>query len=333
MIDSRQCRDHQARSRPARALAPVGRFALATLGLWLASCDRAPAGPATAGVAGAPAASRLPAPVVAAVPAPVDAPPAVPAPLGGVAGPATASDPIGCRVISCTGPAQRDSGAAVRAGDRFVGSDWLELAQGTSLHLKHGQSGREWTLRGPARILPCVDGLEELIVAQGKLRAEAGAGVRPGAQVLIGTPFGSLRYADASADLDVTRDALRLAVSSGDTWLSSTSAQPGTETHTAGAQALRRGPRQRLAAATAVLECGRAAQQSDSLAQSLLAPAPSALGQLAAEHVRARELARARCASATAAVLQQDQGAERSARLSELAGYRELWRRVPAAGG
>jgi hypothetical protein len=49
--------------------------------------------------------------------------------------------------------------------------------------------------------------------------------------------------------------------------------------------------------------------------------------------VRARELAHASCASATAAVLQQQSGAERSARLAELAGYRELWQRVPPAGG
>jgi hypothetical protein len=298
---------------------------LAALGLWLASCGRAPGVAALAGAAGAPAAP------------PQAAPPAKPrdvqASVAAGAAPAAPAGPLGCRVVSTTGAAQRDSGVAVRAGDRFVGSDWLELAQGTSLHLKHGQSGREWTLRGPARVLPCVDGLEELILAEGKLRAEPGAGVRPGAQVLIGTPFGSLRYADASADLDVTRDALRLAVNAGDTWLSSTSSEPGAETHTTGAQSMRRGPRQRMAAAAAVAACASAAQQSEALALSLLVPAPSALGKLAAEHVRARELARARCATATAAVLQQDQGSERSARLSELAGYRERWRRVPAAGG
>ena len=320
MSNFSQRRAGSERSRPA------GRgMLLALLGLWLASCDRAPGAAAAAGAAGAPAR-----------PTPVAEPPAAratPEPVAASAAPVAPSAPLGCRVMSTTGAAQRDSGVAVHAGDRFVGSDWLELAKGTSLHLKHGQSGREWTLRGPARVLPCVDGLEELILAEGKLRAEPGAGVRPGAQVLIGTPFGSLRYADASADLDVTRDALRLAVNAGDTWLSSTSAPPGAETHTAGAQSTRRGPRQRLAAAAAVAECARAAQQSEALAQSLLAPAPSALGKLAAEHVRARELARARCAMATAAVLQQDQGSERSARLTELAGYRERWRRVPAAGG
>jgi hypothetical protein len=264
----------------------------------------------------------------------VEAPPKVPAPLPAAPAPA---GPLGCRVVSATGSAARDSGTAVRAGDRFVGSDWLELGKGSSLHLKHGASGREWTVSGPARLLPCVDGQEELIVAEGKLRTEAGAGVRPGAQVLIGTPFGSLRYADASADLDISSDALKLRVSSGDTWLSPVDgkrgAAPGAETHTLSSQSAQRGKRDRLTAAAAVAACQKAAEQSEALAKSLRAPATAGFGKLAAEHVRARELAHASCASATAAVLQQQSGAERTARLAELAGYRELWQRVPPPGG
>jgi hypothetical protein len=236
-------------------------------------------------------------------------------------------------VVSITGAAQRESGQSVSAGDRFVGADWLELGTGSRLHLKHGQSGREWTLSGPARVLPCVEGLEELIVAEGKLRTEAGAGVRPGAQVLIGTPFGSLHYADASADLDVTPSALRLVVSTGDTWLSATNPSSAAETHTTSAHSTRRGTRERLAPAAALAACERAARQSQAIAKSLLAPAPVGLGKLAAEHVRARELARASCATATAAVLQQSSGSERTARLGQLASYRQLWQSIPPAGG
>jgi hypothetical protein len=233
--------------------------------------------------------------------------------------------------MSTTGAAQHGSGAAVHAGERINGADWLELGKGSKLHLKHGESGREWTLNGPARLLACIDGQEELIVAEGKLRAESSSGVRPGAQVLIGTPFGSLRYGDASADLDVTRDALSLRVNAGDTWL-----RPGAaaarELHTASAQSVRRGPRQRLAATDAVALCGKSARDSQAIAQALLVPGATGLGKLAADHVHARELARASCAAATAAVLQQDSGEQRAARLSELAGYRELWRRVPTSG-
>jgi hypothetical protein len=290
----------------------------------LASCEHTPATPGQPSAAGnasaAPAVSSAPAPRAALAAA------AAPPPLKSREG------PLGCRVISSTGPAQRESGASVSAGDRFVGADWLELGKGTRLHLKHGQTGREWTLSGPMRVLPCVEGLEELIVAEGKLRTEAGAGVRPGAQVLIGTPFGSLRYADASAELDVTEGALRLVVSAGDTWLSALNPSTGSETHTSGAHATRRSARQRWAAVAAVAACERAARQSEALAKSLLAPAPPGLGKLAAEHVRARELARASCATATAAVLQQSTGSERTARLAELASYRELWQRIPPAG-
>ncbi|MEO8183045.1 MAG: hypothetical protein ABI895_29785 [Deltaproteobacteria bacterium] len=297
-------------------------------GALLASCQHGPTAAGPPGAAGS--ASATPA---AAAPWSLAPPPAaqvaapVPAPLKPAAG------ALGCRVISSTGPAQRESGASVSAGDRFVGADWLELGKATRLHLKHGQSGREWTLSGPARVLPCIEGLEELIVAEGKLRTEAGAGVRPGAQVLIGTPFGSLRYADASAELEVTPASLRLVVSAGDTWLSATNPSSGSETHTTGAHSTRRGARERLAPASAVAACERAARQAEALAKSLLAPALSGLGKLAAEHVRARELARASCATATAAVLQQSTGSERTARLAELASYRELWRHIPAAGG
>ncbi|HEU4583031.1 MAG TPA: hypothetical protein VFS67_32450 [Polyangiaceae bacterium] len=305
------------------------RRPLALVVLLAPACNGAPAS-APGGAAGAAAAAP-------AAHASVEAPPRVPAPLPAAPAPA---GPLGCRVVSATGSAARDSGNAVRAGDRFVGSDWLELGKGSSLHLKHGASGREWTLSGPARVLPCVDGQEELIVAEGKLRTEAGAGVRPGAQVLIGTPFGSLRYADASAELEISSEALKLRVSAGDTWLSPApgvaggrAGQPGAETHTLGSQTAQRGKRDRLAAAVAVAACQQAAQRSEALAQSLRAPATPRFGQLAAEHVRARELAHASCASATAAVLQQEEGSERTARLAELAGYRELWQRVPPAGG
>jgi hypothetical protein len=235
--------------------------------------------------------------------------------------------------MSSTGPAQRTSGATVQTGDRFLGSDWLELGKGTKLHLKHGESGREWTLRGPARVLPCVDGQEELIVAEGNVRTESGAGVRPGAQVLIGTPFGSVRYADASAQLEVSSEALRLSVSVGDTWLRTSSGESTPETQVTRAKPAQRGRRERLQATAAVTECERAARASETLAKSLLGPAAPGLGQRAADHVRARELARGRCAAAAAAVLQQDSGSEREQRLLQLAAYREVWRRVPPADG
>jgi hypothetical protein len=214
----------------------------------------------------------------------------------------------------------------------LTGTDWLELGPGSSLHFKHPESGREWTLQGPARLIPCVDGREELILGQGKLRTELGAGVRPGAQVLLGTPFGTVRYADARCELLVAPDELRVSLSAGDAWLSGTGAVASADVHVNRGSPLRRGPRARWVAASAVQACAAAAHAADERAQMLIGSAQTSLGQRAAEHVHARELARARCSSAEAAVLQQTSGKELSDGLAELATYRELWRRIPHAG-
>jgi hypothetical protein len=240
--------------------------------------------------------------------------------------------PLGCRIMSLSGESRLGSGTALQTGDRLTGADWIELGAGSRLHFKHAESGREWTVQGPARLLPCVEGREEVILGQGQLRTELGAGVRPGAQVLLGTPFGSVRYADARSELSVKPDELRVSLSAGDAWLSGTGTLAPSDVHIERSRTLRRGPRERWAAAAAVQACAEAAHAALERAQGLLGPAQTPLGQRAAEHVHARELARARCSSAEAAVLQQTQGKELRDRLAELATYRELWRRVPHAG-
>jgi hypothetical protein len=235
--------------------------------------------------------------------------------------------------MSASGSIQRSSGEPLRTGDRFSGAEWLELGEGAALHLKHGATGREWTLEGPARVLPCVDGQEELILAAGKLRTGLGAGARPGAQVLIGTPFGSVRYADATAELAVTRSELRVSVSAGEAWLGPAGTETGPETQVTRARPARRGARARLLDANAVRSCEAAARDSEAHALALLETAAPGMGQRAALHVRARERARLSCASAAAAVLQQSSGEQLVSRLGELAGYREVWQRIPRAGG
>jgi len=235
--------------------------------------------------------------------------------------------------MSSSGSIQRSSGEPLRTGDRFSGAEWLELGEASVLHLKHGTSGREWTLQGPARVLPCVDGQEELILAAGKLRTELGTGVRPGAQVLIGTPFGSVRYADASSELSVTRSELRLSVHAGEAWLGPAGSAAGPDTSVTPARPARRGGSARLLDTGAVHLCAAAARDSEARAQALLGTATPGFGQRAAQHVRARERARLTCASAEAAVLQQSAGEQLVSRLGELAGYRQMWQRIPRAGG
>jgi hypothetical protein len=235
--------------------------------------------------------------------------------------------PDACRVMSISGPAHLGSGRPLTHGERLAGNEAIELDAGSALHFKHTSSGREWTIRGPARLVPCVEGEEEIILALGSLRAELGAGVRPGAEVLVGTPFGSVRYAHAQAELVVSERALELTASAGEVWLEGAESAP--ELRVSGS--IRKKQAERLQPATAVESCARAAADSEKRAESLVSAGESGLGQRAALHVRARKLARARCASATATVLQLAPPSELAAKLRELDGYRRTWRRVPAS--
>lgn len=209
----------------------------------------------------------------------------------------------------------------------LAGTEPIELETGSQLHFKHTASGREWTVRGPARLVPCVDGEEEIILALGSLRAELGAGLRPGAEVLVGTPFGGVRYAHAQAEIVVSAAGLRVEASAGEVWLRA--AEPAPERRVSGT--LRRSKAERLQPAQAVESCARAAAEAETLAESVLAAGEAGLGKRAAAHVRARKLARSRCASATATVLGSVPESELAARLRELDTYRRAWRRVPAS--
>lgn len=263
---------------------------------------------------------------------PAPAPPvsgAVTSARGGAAAaasPATAP-PDACRVMSVSGRARRGSGQPIARGARLAGAEPIELEDDGRLHFKHTGSGREWTARGPARLVPCVDGQEEIILVSGALRAELGAGARPGAEVWVGTPFGSIRYARAQAEVRVSEQALELTASVGDVWLEG--AAPAAELRVAAA--IRRPAAQRLRVGPALEACARAAAESEARAKALLGPGEVGLGQRAAAHVRARRLARSRCASATATVLAQAPSDELAARLRELEEYRRAWQRVPAS--
>ena len=107
-------------------------------------------------------------------------------------------------MVSVSGGATRQ-GRPLRVGDTVDGTP-LELAAGARLHLVHGASARAWSLEGPARLLPCEAGAEELVLARGTLRAEPGSGVRPGAEVWIGTPYGA-RFGVAPAGCGFRRSA------------------------------------------------------------------------------------------------------------------------------
>jgi hypothetical protein len=225
----------------------------------------------------------------------------------------------------------RRAGAPLAAGARLDGPPALELAPKATLHLVHTSSTRQWVVSGPARLVACAGGAEELSLARGSLRVAPGAGVRPGAEVWIGTPFGSLRYADAQAEISADARALTLRIASGEVWFAPLGGSTNEEQRLApGSTRLEAAP-YRLPSERAIERCGRDAELAQSRAQALLGPLSRPLGQLAAEHVRARQRAHASCASAQAATLAQAPARDHEAGFAALARYDQLWRAVPAA--
>jgi len=241
-----------------------------------------------------------------------------------------------CRVMSVSGKAAR-AGAPLRAGDTLDQQLPVELGEASTLHLVHTASARQWTLRGPARLFACDRGAEEIVLALGSLRTEPGSGVRPGAEVWVGTPYGSLRYSDARAEIGVTPEALSVRVSSGEVWFTPLVAEPLAERALASGTTTFPARTHRLAYDAARERCEHSASAADSLAIALLEPSQRTLGERAREHVRARQTAHASCSGALAVLLAGDPGASSGtlddaarAGYAELARFDRLWRDVPA---
>jgi hypothetical protein len=222
-------------------------------------------------------------------------------------------------------------GVGVRAGEKWNDGTPVVMGPGASLQLMHTGSAREWTIGGPARLVACPRGDEELVLARGALRTQPGAGVRPGAEVWIGTPYGSLRYADARAELSVGSASLEVRVVSGSLWFASLGESAKERALSGGTQSF---PAQayRASPAQASARCGQSAELAAARAAALLGASAEPLGVRAAAHVRARQRARATCASALATLLDRDplEGGAGS-RLAELERFDELWRGVPDA--
>lgn len=238
--------------------------------------------------------------------------------------------------MSVSGEVER-AGGPLRPGDTLDQRSPVELAAGSTLHLVHAASSRQWTLSGPARLIACEGGAEEIVLALGTLRTEPGAGVRPGAEVWVGTPFGSLRYSDARAEIRVAAEALRVQVSAGSVWLSALGGEPALERElTSGTTTFPARPH-RLAPAAARERCERSASAASARASELLAVTAQPLGERAREHVRARQSAHASCSSALAVWLAGDAAAAAGTAPDEetQAGYAalersdRLWRGVP----
>jgi hypothetical protein len=231
-----------------------------------------------------------------------------------------------------TGSVRSESGTELASQSALEGRQWLELAKGAELVVRHGASARELSLRGPGRVLPCRSGLEQVLVASGTLHSSPGTGVRPGAEVWVATPFGALRYADADLELSADKSGLRVKVRGG-------------QVYTEGAQGLLgvkdgrlAGPNGRASASgkpdasALVSSCERAATAASESAKQLLAAKPKELGELAASQLRARRAARGHCLVAEAGVGQLEDSAAKARLGDQLRKFEALWQAIPTQG-
>lgn len=228
---------------------------------------------------------------------------------------------VGCRVLSVFGPNAKTSGAAYQ-GRFFDGNGWLELGADVGLSLKHSETTREFAVHGPGRFLVCPGGDESVLVASGVFSSTAGPGSRAGAEVLVGTPFGAVRYGDANLRLDVRPKGLELNVKKGSAVLDRPS-----ETDAGSATRTLEGPDGRVSF-VASADAERLVAQCTELRARVArgrkpsVPAAASAGPLlsnwAVAQLKARQEARIACATASAASSLRDEPAR--SRLMSLLG-------------
>src|SRR4051812_4970269 len=130
------------------------RCALAAL-LGLSACDRSPS--ATAGPSVSANASSAPSLSAAA-------------PLASSLPPSLAPPDATCRALRVNGDGKVGNAPLV-SGAQLDGSEWVTLASGASVTLKHSASGREIALAGPALFRACRRGREQVLLAKGKVES------------------------------------------------------------------------------------------------------------------------------------------------------------------
>jgi hypothetical protein len=239
-----------------------------------------------------------------------------------------------CRALLVSGKASFD-GTPIVTGTLLDGEHWVELEAGSSVALRHTVTSREFKLIGPGRVLPCRGGAEQLLLTTGQLSTSANLGVRPGAEVLIATPLGTVHYGDAALDVELSAKGLRVRVKQGEAWVEPEKAGKPPFKNPVGSGAEARLPG-RPSNAQALLDgCETAAQRARDSAEQVLTAgqtgAASSLGARAAENMRARAAARSECAMAAAALGALDDPAERQRLSAAVAHADELWRSVPTS--
>ena len=239
-----------------------------------------------------------------------------------------------CRALLVTGKANAE-GKPIDVGTLLDGERWVELETGASVALRHTLTSREFKLIGPGRILPCRAGSEQILIAVGRLSTSANLGVRPGAEVLIATPSGTVRYGDAALDVEFGEKGLRVRVKQGEAWVEpADQSKPAFKNpvHGDGEAQL---PARRSDVEALALACQASAQTAYESAERVLGHGANAgegsLGARAAAHMRDRGAARIACAIAAAAVGAVDDPAKKQSLSASVARGDELWQSVPRA--
>ncbi|HVU05053.1 MAG TPA: hypothetical protein VHE30_25060 [Polyangiaceae bacterium] len=307
-----------------RATGPALVVALCLFGAF--ACGRTRPG-------GAPAPASSASTASAAVPPPSIAAPsesAPPAPSGELAS-ALVTPTRACRAITVKGKVTEEGGAVVKSGDALERPTWLVLEKGSSLAVKHAETSRELVFHGPAHLVACERGEERFLVTEGRVETVTWAGARPGAEVLIATPFGVVTYGDAKLDVHVDRKGLTLAATSGSAWVAvpRTGSDPEERKVQSGGRTDVPGPV--LEVKTLVQDCETRAEASEALARAVLDTTSTApLGERAAAHARARKAARLECGIAAASLGTVENGPDRARLAEAVARAESRYRSVPS---
>jgi hypothetical protein len=237
-----------------------------------------------------------------------------------------------CRALRVEGDAKVGDSVLLQ-GAELDGSEWVRLGQGASISLKHASTGREIALAGPAVFRACRRGREQVLLAEGKVTIGTGMGARPGAEVLIATPVGGVRYADAEFSLVLDQKRLSVEVRAGQVEVDP--AVPATSASKASKSPLHAKDKLVIALGkpdvTALMRsCKEAAEAAESSARRVGdRNAPEPLGERAQAHVRARKTARAACTIAAAATGLVADPVAAAGHWAEAVRWEGLWESIP----
>ena len=216
--------------------------------------------------------------------------------------------------VASAAAAAGDAGSTLLARDMQIPEgDWIDLLAGAKVTAKSPRTLRETSFEGPARVRPCVDHDEEAWIALGTFSAVSPGNESPGAEELVVTPLGVVRYVSATLTAHVDKRAVSVKVTGGSTFVlvpPFASLKTGSDAgapDAGGGTWLREDPgfSGTLAAsladdkmpAAAVLVCKNAAAATKAIATELMAPDAS-IGALGGAHTESRRLSHGLCSVA-----------------------------------